>query len=606
MDEINSGIDKLCCACGQTIKVQATVCRYCRTQQNQSLLSSSGLVLTWIAGVIVVIALLIGLRALINLYLDRVNKISTVSELTGAAKFLAANKDYLPAWRFYQQALEIDASSERVRREQVDLAQQWLRYVTLQNSANVSYTDLAAQLLPVMYRGLTDATPQTVSQLYAHIAWANYLKSRNNVSMTDVDAQFHKALDLDKTNTYANVMRAFWLVFEKGAAAYDAAMEHFEIAAKWTDNSAFVRKWYLYALNLLLGEDESRSADVKKRILTTLNEMRLNNEPHPEQRIALDIIQTYGGGAVPGKYLDALMNVMPVDQHVQTLEWLAQGIDREHNLVYQYVMARLNEAMGDSKAALQNYQLLSEQKYTDPATVKIIDEGLKRVSIKPLPKLKPDRAYIDDPLPADDELWEFHKDTLLNFDFYNSPRNAQQALAYFSVQNKSLNYNGRYEELVAILDKARNRIKERLDNYQREIVPMPGEIKITNKMRRVAMDNLTQIWNAIGQFAIAQQDYDRAIAEFTDLTRLKFANDRDLWYQLSTSYSLRSLSDKTVVNSSKRKEKDIDEALGYLKKYVTVSAELGQKVDWKTIHADNNLNVLHNQVEYQKLAKGKL
>jgi tetratricopeptide (TPR) repeat protein len=333
--------------------------------------------------------------------------------------------------------------------------------------------------------------------------------------------------------------------------------------------------------------------------------MRLNNEPIPEQRIAQEIIQGYGGNPNLGKYLDDVMTVIPIDQHLQTLEWLGRNMDGDRNAVYQYVLARLNEALGNNKDALQIYLQLSGQKYSNPTTVRLIDDGLRRVSIKPLPKLKPNREYEDDPLPTVDELWEFHKDTLLNFNFYNAPHNVQQAFDYFSLSNTRLEYKERYGELIAILDKARDRIKEQLDKAKLEPTLVHDKRKITKNMMHTAAKNLWEIWQKIGEFALAQQDYDKAISEFTDLAKLKSTVDREIWYELTTAYSLRAVSDNTAVISSKRKENDLDEALVYLKKYAALSLSQGTAIDWKSINNDKNLAALHAHKEYKKIAQGR-
>ncbi|MGD8595386.1 MAG: hypothetical protein PVF82_21340, partial [Gammaproteobacteria bacterium] len=481
-----------CKACRKPIKPNAKLCPYCHSRQTDTPWHKISVLLQWSAGAVTMVSLIVALNTLTNFYAGWLEKKNTVEELTYAAHWLEQSDNFYYAWNLVDQALDLDPSNARIRQYQIDLAMHWLRSGSTRSNRKASYTELADTVTPVLYRALTSLNDQHAADVFAHIGFAKFLKSRETAVLTDINAVFAKALQYDNNNLYANVFRGFWLLFDHQDTHYQEAINHFENALnnhKNNDAQAWINDWYLAGLNLVRDtKSEPTNHDVAKRLFALANQMRKSNHPIDNSRIRDNMLRLFGSFRELDTNIEQLLTILPPEEFLQTLHWLAGNSDFEINgaqktdsqntvshktilpqaMAAQYVMARLNERLGRNDAALPIYKELLNNNPHKRLKQHIVDAYIRITQHPPQEVLA--RTYMNDPVPSTGDLWQFHADSLLKFDFVWQPHNFTAALDFFEPTPDNPALRGRVTEALQIFAQARDRIKEWIDVRERQLL----------------------------------------------------------------------------------------------------------------------------------------
>ena len=224
-------------------------------------------ILKWIGIVSAVISLVLGVREVVTMIQDHIARRDAARGFMREARSLAASGNYARAEESAKQAVSLDPSQEAGEGE---IAMDWLRNIRLKGTRREeSFTDIAEQLLPVLYRAVDTTRPGPAADLFAHIGWADYLIYRDGDTGVRVDEQFQHALRLDSTNAYANAMEGFWMLYpgHPGGSLEEAELR-FAAALKSGQHTAFVRELIIAAyLNV-------PSVACRARILRMVSTMR--------------------------------------------------------------------------------------------------------------------------------------------------------------------------------------------------------------------------------------------------------------------------------------------------------------------------------------------
>jgi hypothetical protein len=230
-----------------------------------------------------------------------------------------------------------DTAALRTARE--DCGMRWLRGMRIRSDKE-TFSELVAKVQPLLAQGLAASSGERRADLRAHLAWADFLRSRDGVAAPDPIPQYRAAVEDDATNVYAQTMWAHNLAWQGNRI--DEAASHFAVAARGTRERTWVR-------------DMQFSAAFSRRayyayVLVTANDMRQQGEaPSPEQR---DRIWRY---LIDGPMLgtaaersDLLAALSPADQ-IATFEWLFPGdrLTLERRTLWRYVRAVLQLNTGD-------------------------------------------------------------------------------------------------------------------------------------------------------------------------------------------------------------------------------------------------------------------
>jgi tetratricopeptide (TPR) repeat protein len=593
-----SNMDYQCTACLKPLHPGATVCPYCLSRQHTSKWHTVSLTLQWSAGAVAIISLVVALHSLINLYSGWLEQKHTVNELAQAARLLEQAHNYYYAWDLTEQALALDPNSPKLRRYQMELAMQWLR--NTRGIQKLSYSTMADTVTPVLYRALNSLENETAATVFAHIGFAQYLKSRDTAVLTDIDALFKRALELDGSNTYANVFRGFWLIFTTKSEHYQEAIQHFETASNDKHQQAWVREWYLYALNLLVDtSDPTILADSGKRMLVLANDSRINNQMLYGWRLRSNIVRHFGAFRTVSPYVEELLDTLPPQQTIATLNWLIKDLQTSKTLGAQYALARLNEKTGNSQQALTIYETLLENKPRKELH-KLISEAYVRITGHP-PAQDSKRDYMNDPIPSTGDLWRFHADSLLKFDFLWQPSNFTAALRYFAPEPENPHLEDRLPKTLAVFARTRDRIKEWVDARERLILSGYQHPYRNKAEEYISKNNLYKVMFHYGKLAYLNGSWDTAITALKDMMAHRGQGDADTWYWLARAHSQRAQN----THDPELKKHDIKAALTALQKHVDVLIADKKNIDWQRIKTDSALEVVRPQDAYQRLIRGR-
>jgi hypothetical protein len=249
-----------------------------------------------------------------------------------------------------QSAAAAQPDSDAVLEAQADTAMVWLRNLVVHEAH--TFTEMVDPLTPPLYAALAKAKGSRAADICAHIGWAQFLKSRDNPSAGDPDAQFRKAIELDPQNVYGHAMLAHHLLQRPGNEA--AARDHFALALASGRDRAWLRSVQLAGWEWI--SNDAHHLELAR----AANDIHQNGEVLPaDQKIEL-FTEIYWFGAT-FDYLTNLISALPVAEHLATLNWLAAEKGwTDARPEQKFVRAELEEKNGDWAAALELYKGLTD------------------------------------------------------------------------------------------------------------------------------------------------------------------------------------------------------------------------------------------------------
>src|SRR5215510_13711833 len=139
---------------------------------------SSGSFLKAVGALGAVVSLLLGLNQITGVVQKLRIHHKEFSESMASGERELQRGDHAAAFRSFKRAAELDPIDRQAQMQETEAAMRWLETVHAQNQ---TFTDVANQLLPVLDNALARANGPIAGDILAHIAWANFLKYREDV-----------------------------------------------------------------------------------------------------------------------------------------------------------------------------------------------------------------------------------------------------------------------------------------------------------------------------------------------------------------------------------------------------------------------------------------
>jgi tetratricopeptide (TPR) repeat protein len=335
----------------------------------------SGMILKWIAAATAVLSLFLALNQATGVLQKlRIHR-KEFREAIEAGDRQQQRADYPAAFESFKHAVELDPIDREAQHREAQAAMLWLENV---HAREVSFTDIANRLLPVLDKSLSQTEGSATADLLAHIGWANFLRyrdgSREGIS---IEETYQKALSIDSGNVYAHAMWGHWILWQHGNL--QQAKEHFSAALASGRARPYVRRLQVSALH------DASGPETVSELLRVADEMRKKGESlEPAQRNMLfEDIFVYNLG-----HHDEFINELSAlkDEDVEaTYDWLNSEQDGERRrLMRSFVVASLGEIAGHRDEALSRYRSLKQQLPRDEWGVLVseVDKAIQRLSAR--------------------------------------------------------------------------------------------------------------------------------------------------------------------------------------------------------------------------------
>lgn len=235
---------------------------------------------------------------------------TTLAEVKAAAG-LCADRSYTAAWSEFERLNAQPAAAPLAANARAQCAMQWLRGLTV-SGADARFAPTVDMLQPVLVRAIAGASGEALGDLYAHVGWAEFLRSRDGLP-ADPGPHYQRAIEADPQNPFGNAMLAHHLAWRGAPEAQVHA--RFDAALSTPRERAFVRSTQLSVAR--------NRAITMPGVLRSLNAGRLAGEPAPadaerfyqrwcewELRLAEPALR------------EALLAAMGADDAFATMKWL--------------------------------------------------------------------------------------------------------------------------------------------------------------------------------------------------------------------------------------------------------------------------------------------
>jgi hypothetical protein len=326
---------------------------------------SLGSALKWIGGITAVLSLVLAAVRVNDLFTGWQEKRMAVGELVRAAQFRKETQDHGGAWELLDQAISLEPASRAARREQIDLAVQWVRALNIQ--ASDAFAEAVDRLIPVLYRGVVSEEPARAATISAHLGWADFLRVLHGEQRLHPELHFDRALQSDPANVYANAMYGHWLL--RGRRGEEAEGEvvtkaagHFETALQTGKERSYVRNLQISAYLDWGGVDGCLKAfDTAVSIRETGEEIRRfdrNRFKSALIRMVTSKDRNEQRSALPGKW-DALLERFGPNGLMEIFTWSYPPDQEPAETGWWYVRGRLLEEAGNGAGALKLYRELT-------------------------------------------------------------------------------------------------------------------------------------------------------------------------------------------------------------------------------------------------------
>jgi len=299
--------------------------------------------------------------------------------ITKQGRLLAGSGDYAAAWSSFERAGFPASLSGEVREAQEQLAMDWLDNARSSQLKGTSFGttlgDIGNTVLPVLSRGAAAAKGERAADLLAHMGWADFLRMRDGAGGLDPTQRYHRAIEIDPKNVFAQAMWGHWILVSGGPLA--EAKRHFDLAVESGRKREYVRIMEIAALQWI------DRPDLRNETIRVANEMRTKGETmpveDPDRPLAWQLWNVYYDALVSGRNdsrKPRFLSVLSPADHLATFRWLypeKEVPESKHDL-YIAMLAAFQEYGGDRAGALASYRQLPRTMVIDP------DAAIKRLS----------------------------------------------------------------------------------------------------------------------------------------------------------------------------------------------------------------------------------
>lgn len=332
--------------------------------------------LKWVGAATAILSLVFGLQQLVTRISDYRQERRQISELLETADLQRASAHYAVAWSSLEEAAELDAEDEDVRRAREDVAMDWLRNIRVRRGEE-TFTEIVNEVLPVIQRGAVRASGSRRADLIAHLGWADFLRVQDGRGGLRPEELYRRAASVDPDNPFAHAMWGHWILWRSDDI--EEARSHFSAALASGREREYVRRMQLTAL-------WNMDADVAEpEFVRVANEMRKNGTPvDPAFLDRLFWIYTRRGSRIMSADASngVIEAVVPPSEELETVRWMFADMDLSDGERRQldFVLASLQEAAGRREAALEAFESLRPRLTPGGAMGVRTDSAIRRLS----------------------------------------------------------------------------------------------------------------------------------------------------------------------------------------------------------------------------------
>jgi tetratricopeptide (TPR) repeat protein len=345
--------------------------------------SSWKTVMAWVGGASAILGLIGALSGWFHTFSSHHTQSAETKALMATAASQEKQGEYEASVKTYGQVLKNDPVNAEVLDAQLNTTMEWVEnfqvLVPEGQSASGAAGPLLDEIMPVLDAGLARSKGTRAADVQAHLGWAHWLNWHvaEREFGSSAEKNLRAAIELDKTNVYANAMLGNWMLQNHGS--FQEAIGHFNTAVATGKARPLVRQMQIGGL---LG-DEVPGA--RAEIVKAANDMRKNNEPLDDGK--KHRVLTFCCNTTMTSQADLVesLSAVPTDDAWKTYLWLdgddADPSDKTQGLNREFIQANLLEISGKRGEALEKYKALQQElKDRNMAMKSRVDEAVKRLT----------------------------------------------------------------------------------------------------------------------------------------------------------------------------------------------------------------------------------
>ncbi len=374
-----AGAKKACIACGEMIPASATVCSHCQQRQTPEKSSPVKLILTWVGAATAVLGLIGSLSGWFHTFGSHRTERAELKAQMAVAEGQTKSGEYPAAVHTYQGILKSDPLYAPALDGQLDATMLWVENFQVlgdDKQATNAAGSLLDEIMPILDAGLARSKGSRAADVQAHLGWAHWLNwhiAEREYSHA-AEQNLRAAVELDKTNVYANAMLGNWMLQNNGD--FQEAIGHLNTAVSTGKARPLAREMQVGGL---LGDEHPGA---RAEMVKAVNDMRKNGEALDDEeknRVRSFCYSIMSGHQ--GELVESL-SAVPEDDSWKTFLWLDDNHeDKMDPLVRDFIYANLLEASGKRAEALQKFQALQQNPKANQFSFKgRIDDAVKRLS----------------------------------------------------------------------------------------------------------------------------------------------------------------------------------------------------------------------------------
>jgi tetratricopeptide (TPR) repeat protein len=346
--------------------------------------SSIKVIMSWVGGATAVLGLIGSLSGWFHTFDSHRRQRAELSAKMAVAQGQLKQGEYRSSVRSYGDVLKTDPLYSPALEGQLDAAMLWVENFQVLGRDSDKAADAAGPLLdeiiPLLDAGFARSKRSRAADVQAHLGWAHWLNwhiAEREFGPSAVQ-NLRAAVELDKSNVYANAMLGNWMLQNNGN--FQEAIGHLNTAAATGKARPLVRK--MQVGGLLHDEVPGSRAELVKAV----NDMRKNGEDLDAGEKHRILGFCYNPVVTNPKELAESLSAVPEDDAWKTYLWLDDLQDEDQtgktqSLNRDFIYANLLEVSGKRTEALEKYRLLQRDPQTKHLSFKDrVDDAVKRLS----------------------------------------------------------------------------------------------------------------------------------------------------------------------------------------------------------------------------------
>jgi tetratricopeptide (TPR) repeat protein len=338
------------------------------------------LILSWVGGATAVLGLIGSLSGWFHTFDSHRTQRAELKAQMAVAETQEKQGEYEASVRSYRDVLKDDPLYAPALDGQLDAAMRWVENFQVLGKDDEKTTEAAGPLLdeimPILDAGLARSKGSRAANVQAHLGWAHWLNWHiaEREFGPAAEKNLRAAVELDKSNVYANAMLGNWMLQNDGN--FQEAIGHFNTAVATGTARPLVREMQIGGLL----HDEVRGA--RAELVKAVNDMRKDGETIDDEEKYRILGFCYGTSDSDQANLLESLSAVPEDEAWKTYLWLDDNrVDRTDPLARDFVYANLLEVSGERTEALEKFRSLQQNPKARQFTFKDrVDDAVKRLS----------------------------------------------------------------------------------------------------------------------------------------------------------------------------------------------------------------------------------